>query len=251
MPARTGAGKSPRLQGREETWTGGSCGAKPFGFKALVVATQLFNTIGARIWNLISSELAKPLIGGFAQTGLSDDAHVLLYFSSPTQGVLTICLHRTGVSGKVLLEVKKNSRWRASNSFPHRSNTLRGMAKKALAAQVLADNLGKLMELKKVDSGPKLAKLSKVSQKSISNMLSSRHDPYLSTIEKVAGALGIQPHQLLCPVADNDFLAVCLAWAQSDERGRGDLHAIAVAILNRQNRGNDQAGDSIPSTNAR
>lgn len=151
----------------------------------------------------------------------------------------------------MLLEVNKNRRARASNPFPHRSNTLPSMAKKPTAAEVLADNLGKLMELSENNSGPKLAKLSKVSQKSISNMLASRHDPYLSTIEKIADALGIQPHHLLCPDADKDFLAVCLAWAQSDDRGKGDLHAIAEAILKKRQIGTSQEGDRLPSTNRR
>lgn len=125
------------------------------------------------------------------------------------------------------------------------------MGKKTPAAQILADNLAAIMEAKKVDSGPKLAKLSKVSQKSISNMLANRHDPYLSTIEKIASSLGIQVYQLLCPMPDKDFLAVCLAWAQSDERGRGDLHAIAEAILKRQNRGNNDEAVRSTSVNQR
>jgi transcriptional regulator with XRE-family HTH domain len=125
------------------------------------------------------------------------------------------------------------------------------MGKKQTVGEILAENLGGLMEVKKVDSGPKLAKLSKVSQKSISNMLSNRHDPYLSTVEKVAVALGISPFMLLCPDADKDFLAVCLAWAQSDERGRGDLHAIAEAILKRQSGGTTAIGSRSASTNSR
>lgn len=125
------------------------------------------------------------------------------------------------------------------------------MGKRTAAAQTLADNLAKLMETKGIDSGPKLAKLSKVSQKSISNMLANRHDPYLSTVEKIADALGIGVHQLLCPVADQQFLAVCLAWAQSDARGRDDLHAIAEAILRRQSNGKISEGGHPSSANTR
>ena len=151
----------------------------------------------------------------------------------------------------MLLEVKENRNYRSSNPFPHCGNSLPSMGKRTPAGQVLADNLGKLMELRQVDSGPKLAKLSKVSQKSISNMLANRHDPYLSTIEKIAGALGIQAHHLLCPDLDKNFLAVCLAWAQSDERGRDDLHAIAEAILKRQSRGDDQERNRLSSAHTR
>ncbi len=119
------------------------------------------------------------------------------------------------------------------------------------ALSALAHNLARLLDAKGIKSEPALAKLSGVSQKSINNILNERHDPYLSTIEKLAKKLGIESFQLLCQERDDKFLAVCQAWAQSDDRGRDDLHAIAEAILRRKDRGADKEGGPISSANTR
>lgn len=108
------------------------------------------------------------------------------------------------------------------------------MSKRAKAADVLADNLLGLMSAKGIKSEPQLEKISKVSQKTINNIAHRRHDPRLSTMEQLSTALGVELFHLLCPAEDQNFLALCLAWAQSDERGRDDLHAIAEAILKKR-----------------
>lgn len=108
------------------------------------------------------------------------------------------------------------------------------MAKKGQAAEILAVNLGNLMRAKGIRSEPHLEKLSKVSQKTINNIVHRRHDPRLSTLESLARALGVELHQMLCPISDEKFLALCQAWAQSDERGKEDLRTIAEAILKKR-----------------
>lgn len=108
------------------------------------------------------------------------------------------------------------------------------MNKRYPADEVLAANLAAMMQRKGIRSEAELAKLTGVSQKSINNILNRRHDPYLSTIYKLASKLGIEPYHLLCPADDDNFLALCSAWAQSDERGRDDLHAIAEAMLKKR-----------------
>ena len=109
------------------------------------------------------------------------------------------------------------------------------MGKQKDQGSILAANLARYMKLKGVSSEPALEKLSGVSQKTINNILNKRHDPYFSSVNKLAAALGIETYQLLCSVEDEAFLAISLLWAQSDERGRADLFEIAQAILARRN----------------
>lgn len=107
------------------------------------------------------------------------------------------------------------------------------------------------MEARGIRSETKLEELSNVSQKTINNIKHQRHDPYLGQIEKLAEALGIEPYQLLCPAPDDKFLALCLAWAQSDDRGRGDLHAIAEAVLKKRDGGDRKDERQQPSAHRR
>lgn len=93
--------------------------------------------------------------------------------------------------------------------------------------QVLAENFKALREVKRP------AKLG-VSPKTANNVERARHNTKLSTVSALADNLGVEPYQLLIPVEDQKFLAVILAWAQSDARGKDDLHAIAETILKRR-----------------
>ena len=104
------------------------------------------------------------------------------------------------------------------------------MAKDDLNA-VLADNLAALMQANGINSAPKLAKKSGVSQKSISNIQSSRHDPQISTVARLAQALGTQAYQMLTPSVDKKILAVFLAWEKTDSRGRELIQAAAEAAV--------------------
>ena len=109
---------------------------------------------------------------------------------------------------------------------------------KKTARDVLAENLSALMAAREdVNSGPKLAAKSGASQKTISNILKKRHDPKLSTVEQIARVFGLEAHQLLCVNAPEDnFLLVCRAYNETDERGRQYLNATAEALLGKPNR---------------
>lgn len=139
-----------------------------------------------------------------------------------------------GLDSKTLPDAIAASEKQASNCLLRSGNRLRGMGKREPISDVLADNLGRLMKARGINSQPELHKLSKVSQKTINNIFNRRNAPQLDTVEKLAGALKVELYQLLCPVSDIKFLAVCLAWAQSDDRGREDLSTIAEAILKRR-----------------
>ncbi len=120
------------------------------------------------------------------------------------------------------------------------------MEKKPGTAAVLSDNLKRLMALSKVNSGPKLEKASGVSQKTINNIDKGRHDPRLSTISKIAHALGVEPYHMLVPGQGEKFMSVCLAWAKSDARGRAVIAATARATAQLDATGDDKsaAGDA-------
>jgi transcriptional regulator with XRE-family HTH domain len=154
-------------------------------------------------------------------------------------------------TSKTFLNASPPDQGRVSNTLRRSSNSLSRMAKKRDAATVLADNLTLLMQVKKINSEPELEKISDVAQKTINNIRHKRNFPKLDTIEKLADAFGMQVHQLLCPLEDIKFLAVCLAWVQSDERGRDDLHAIAEAVLKTRERSETRPADRITSTHLR
>lgn len=113
-------------------------------------------------------------------------------------------------------------------------NTLRGVKKKSVR-DILADNLAHLMSTRPdLSSGPKLAKASGISQKTINNIVERRHDPKLESIEKIAKVFGMEAFQLLCPLSEQTaFLAVCHAYNATDDRGREILSAAAEALLPR------------------
>lgn len=130
----------------------------------------------------------------------------------------------------MLLEVKARQLRRSSNLLPHCGNTLIGMGKKR-AAELLAENLKRLMELdENLSNGPKLAKVSGVSQKTINNIEKGRKDTRLSSIEKIARAYRTEPYIFLTP-ADENLLQIVLAYTQTDSRGRELLQSAADAVL--------------------
>lgn len=130
----------------------------------------------------------------------------------------------------MLLEVKAGARQRSSNSLPRCGNTLKDMGKKR-AAELLAENLKRLMEADAdLSNGPKLAKASGVSQKTINNIERARKDPRLSSIEKIARAYGTEAYLFLTP-GDENLLQIVLAYTQTDARGRELLQSAADAVL--------------------
>ena len=107
--------------------------------------------------------------------------------------------------------------------------------------QVLAENIRSLMEQSAdLKTERKLEAKSKVSQKTINNMLSARHDAKISNVEKVAKAFGVSPSVLLLPSNDVSLLAVCQVLSDMDTEGRDLLLAIAKQLLERH--GNKPAG---------
>lgn len=138
-------------------------------------------------------------------------------------------------TGKALPTASSSLPKRYGNSLPHCSNKLAYMAKernKHEAEDVLAENFRRLRDKKK-DAG--LWKGPGVSLKTANNIENSRHQTTLQTIKKIAESVGVEPFQLLLPVKDAKFLDVVLAWGQTDDSGRDNLHAIAEAMLRRRN----------------
>lgn len=102
-----------------------------------------------------------------------------------------------------------------------------------------------MAEHKDLSSGPKVAKASGVSQKTINNMEHGRHNTKLTSIEKVARAFGIEAFQLLCGAADKDFLLLCRAYNVTDQRGRETLADNADILLRRAGRdGRSETGEA-------
>lgn len=100
-----------------------------------------------------------------------------------------------------------------------------GVGKKA--REILAENVKGLRDK------PGAPAALGVAPKTINNIERARHNIQLDTLDAIARKLKVEPYHLLVPSDDQKFLDVILAWAQSDERGRGDLHAIAEALLRR------------------
>lgn len=126
---------------------------------------------------------------------------------------------------------------RPRNLLPEVSNSLRGMKKRA--AIVLAENLRRLMDGDlNLSTGPKLAKASGVSQKTINNIEKARCDTRLSSMEKLAKVFRVEPYVFLTP-SDENLLPIVRAYSQTDGRGRELLHSAADAVLQGGNgRGN-------------
>ena len=111
---------------------------------------------------------------------------------------------------------------------------------KKTPAERLADNLKALMGIPRpggpdLSTGPKLAKASGVSQKTINNMQNGRYDTQLSSIEKVAKALKVDPFILLAP-ADEKLLSILQTYMQTDDRGRNGL-SVAAEMARRETSG--------------
>lgn len=116
------------------------------------------------------------------------------------------------------------------------------MGRRKPAEKILAENYIRLRDKKKAEG---TLKALGVSLKTANNVENARHNTKLTTVEKLAESLGIDTYQMLIPVEEENFLSVILAWAESDKRGRDDLHAIAEAILKRRG---EQHGDEASPT---
>lgn len=104
------------------------------------------------------------------------------------------------------------------------------MAKKT-AAEILAETLKVWMKsAPSLSSGPKLAKESGVSQKTINNIEKARLDPRISSVEKLAKAFSTEAYILMAP-SDENLLPILKAYAQTDSRGRELLLSAADAVL--------------------
>jgi len=126
----------------------------------------------------------------------------------------------------MLLDVKGNLEWAASNPKLGLSNMLGGVEKKP-AAEILAENLERLMnQHPDRSSGPTLAKKSKVAQKTISNVLAGRHDTQLSTIVRLAKAFGLEAYQLLAPASEEALLRIVYAY---NSGGPGERRLLLLA----------------------
>lgn len=145
--------------------------------------------------------------------------------------------------GNTLPNASPLSKSGPGNSFPRCGNKLPDMGRRKPAEKTLAENYVRLRDKKKSDG---TLKSLGVAPKTANNVENARHNTKLTTIVKLADALGVEPYQMLIPVDEENFLSVILAWAQSDKRGRDDLHAIAEAILKRRGEQHgDEAGPAI------
>ena len=120
-------------------------------------------------------------------------------------------------------------------------NTLHGMPryipKRKSAGEVLAANLKALMASEaNLSSGPKVAKASGVTRKSVNNLTENRHDPKLSSVEAIARAFGLDAYQILAPGIDNNLLAIFRAYNETGESGRELLTQAAEVALRSRDR---------------
>jgi len=110
-------------------------------------------------------------------------------------------------------------------------------SKKKSAGELLAENLKALMEADtNLSSGPKVAKASGVTRKSINNIGDNRHDPRLSSIEAIAEAFDLEPYQLLMPGLNSDLLLLYRAYNDANESGRELLTQAAEVALKARER---------------
>lgn len=104
------------------------------------------------------------------------------------------------------------------------------MAKKR-AAELVTETLKRLMAADpNLSSGPKLARASGVSQKTINNIERGQHNAQIGSIEKIAKAFRTEPYIFLTP-SDENLLPILRAYAQTDTRGRELLNSAADAVL--------------------
>jgi transcriptional regulator with XRE-family HTH domain len=135
------------------------------------------------------------------------------------------------------------------STLPEYGNTLLTMRKRTKIAMTLAANLKELMSLSQdLRTGPQVARRSGIAQKTINNIQHSRHDPKLSSVEALARAFGLQPHQLLCPLSDRDFLTIAVAYNRTDSIGR---QLLTFAAESAEKRIHDSGAESSPKIGAR
>lgn len=115
------------------------------------------------------------------------------------------------------------------------------MARKP-AKKRLADTLKGLMETRPdLSSGPKLAVVSGVSQKTINNIQRGRCDTRISTIEKLAAVFRVDPLIFFAP-SDGNLLTLIQAYELTDERGRDGLSLAAKIAMEGRNGGVGRIG---------
>lgn len=104
--------------------------------------------------------------------------------------------------------------------------------------EVVAENAKQTRKRKKL-SQPKVASLAKhsgfdIDQSTVSRVERATHGASVDHLEGLARGLGLQPWQLLVPAgADEKFIFVLRAWAQSGEQGRKLLYLAAIGALER------------------
>ena len=103
---------------------------------------------------------------------------------------------------------------------------------------MVAENARLARETKKL-SQPKVASLAKhsgfdIDQSTISRIERSTHPTSVDHLEGLARGLGMQAWQLLMPAgAEDKFLFLLRAWAQSGEQGRKLLYLAALGAIDR------------------
>lgn len=93
-----------------------------------------------------------------------------------------------------------------------------------------------------LSTGPKVAKASGVSRKSINNIAEGRHDPRLSSIEAIAKAFRLEPYQIIAPSLDENLLVIFRSYMDSDDSGRDLITAAAETADKARERKNHRTG---------
>lgn len=112
------------------------------------------------------------------------------------------------------------------------AGTLALMSTKPLPKETLAHNLSRLMD-RQGHSERDLAKLARVSQKAINNILNQRSIAKLDTVEKIASVYGLTGWHLIMPNLNDDLLVpgrlegLFNAYISSDEEGRDHISRVA------------------------
>ena len=127
----------------------------------------------------------------------------------------------------------------------HRNKTLR---------QIVAEN-AKATRLDRKLSQPDVAKRAgrlghEIDQSTVSRMERSTHPSSIDHLEALAKGLGVEPWRLLIPAgADESFMVLLRAWAQSGEQGRRLLLLAARGAAGRDD--TEARADAAGSTHGR
>lgn len=114
---------------------------------------------------------------------------------------------------------------------------------KPKALETLAENLQAYLSATE-ETGGTVAGRKGPTQKTIWNVVHKKHKPTLATLEKISKATGLEIFQLLMPMHDKDFLEICWAYNETDDRGRETLYDNAKILREKLRRGDPQADEA-------